>query len=145
MQSDMSSSVNSYHVAFKQPTTDLYWFENTFSHDSSFSLHQGYTYCIAIIWSYKHISRILERQTPDLRVEPPIRYSNISLSLYLEAELIAGTGLKTYQFLRGSRALFLQKHCFKIIDIFGGIVIWGCVSDINYHFLQFLNKEFSLA
>ena len=44
-----------------------------------------------------------------LRYEPPIGYSNISLSLYLEAELIAGSGLKTYQFLRGKQSLIFSK------------------------------------
>ena len=47
-----------------------------------------------------------------LRNEPPIGYSNISLSLYLEAELIAGTGLKTYQFLKGKQGLISSKALF---------------------------------
>ena len=47
-----------------------------------------------------------------LRHEPPIGYSNISLSLYLEAELIAGTGLKTYQFLKGKQGLISPKALF---------------------------------
>ena len=47
-----------------------------------------------------------------LRYEPPIGYSNISLSLYLEAELIAGTGLKTYQFLKGKQGLISPKELF---------------------------------
>ena len=47
-----------------------------------------------------------------LRYEPPIGYSNISLSLYLEAELIAGTGLKTYQFLKGQQGLISSKALF---------------------------------
>ena len=47
-----------------------------------------------------------------LRHEPPIGYSSISLSLYLEAELIAGTGLKTYQFLKGKQGLISPKALF---------------------------------
>ena len=47
-----------------------------------------------------------------LRYEPPIGYSKISLSLYLKAELIAGTGLKTYQFLKGKQGLISPKALF---------------------------------
>ena len=47
-----------------------------------------------------------------LSLEQPIGYSNISLSLYLEAELIAGTGLKTYQFLKGKQGLISPKELF---------------------------------
>ena len=44
---------------------------------------------------------IVRRLSP----KPPIGYSKISLSLYLKAELIAGTGLKTYQFFKGKQGL----------------------------------------
>ena len=61
-----------------------------------------------------------------------IGYSNISLSLYLEAELIAGTGLKTYQFLKAEPYFFesivlkslryLEEFSFEVVSVISIII-----------------------